>query len=125
MKLKQITIALAAFTFLAAAARADDAFDVDLKAVRDAWSIANYRTPEDRKEDAFKKLMVQSDAFVKKYPQRPEALIWDGIVLSTYAGVNGGMGALAPAKKSRERFEAALSIDEKALDAREHQIQGP
>jgi len=37
-------------------------------------------------------------------------------VLSTYAGVNGGMGALAPAKKSRERFEQALAIDDKALD---------
>lgn len=98
------------------AALAADDFDADLKAVRDGWSIANYRTPKDQQEDAFQKLMVQSAAFVDKYPKRPEALIWDGIVLSTYAGVNGGLGAMAPAKKSRERFEAALAIDDKALD---------
>lgn len=108
--------ALALFGTLGRTALAQDDFEADLKSVRDAWSIANYKTPEDQQEAAFQKVMVQSDAFVKKYPKRPEALIWDGIVLSTYAGVNGGLGAMAPAKKSRERFEAALAIDDKALD---------
>ena len=95
---------------------AQDDFDADLKAVRDAWAIANYKTPKDQQLAAFERLMVQSAAFAKKYPGRPEALIWDGIVLSTYAGVKGGIGALAPAKLSRARFEAALTIDDKAMD---------
>jgi tetratricopeptide (TPR) repeat protein len=60
--------------------------------------------------------MGQSAAFAAKYPKRAEALIWDGIVLSTYAGFNGGLGAMGPAKKSRQRFEAALAIDDTALD---------
>lgn len=98
------------------AALAQDDFDADLKAVRDAWAVTNYRTPENQKEAAFQKLMAQSTGFAAKYPKRPEALIWDGIVLSTYAGFNGGMGAMGPAKKSRERFEAALAIDDKAMD---------
>lgn len=97
-------------------AGAQDDFDADLKTLRDAWSIANYKTPEDQKEDALQKLMVQSAAFAGKYPKRPEALIWDGIVLSTYAGFNAGFGAMGPAKKSRDRFEAALAIDDKAMD---------
>jgi tetratricopeptide (TPR) repeat protein len=108
--------AVALFGLFGRAALAQDDFDADLKAVRDAWSVANYRTPKDQQEEAFKRVMVQSEAFVNKYPKRPEALIWDGIVLSTYAGVNGGLGAMAPARKSRERFEAALAIDDKALD---------
>lgn len=106
------------------AARAQDAFDAELKSILDAWAIANYQTPEDQKEDAFKKLMVKSEAFADRNPQRPEALIWDGIVLSTYAGVNGGLGALGAAKKARARFEAALAIDEAALAGSAHTSLG-
>ena len=98
-------------------ARAQDDFDADLKAVRDNWAVANYKTPKDQQLAAFEKLTAQSADFAKKFPGRPEALIWDGIVLSTYAGVKGGIGALAPAKLSRARFEAALAIDDKAMDA--------
>ncbi len=108
-------LALAGFASLAGAQSQDD-FDADLKAVRDEWAVVTYRTPESAKEDAYRKLMTHSAAFAAKYPQRPEALIWDGIVLSTYAGFNGGMGAMGPAKKSRQRFEAALAIDDKAMD---------
>lgn len=97
------------------AARAEGDFDADLKSVRDSWAIANYKTPKEQQPAAFEALMVQSAALVKKYPGRPEALIWDGIVLSTYAGVKGGLGALAPARQSRAQFEAALEIDDKAM----------
>jgi tetratricopeptide (TPR) repeat protein len=111
------TLAMAAMLQLAGRpALADDAFDAELKAVRDGWAVANYRTPKDQQEAALEKLMVQSAAFAAKYPKRPEALIWDGIVQSTYAGVNGGLGAMAPAKRARAQFEAALALDDKALD---------
>lgn len=111
---------LALVGFATAPARAQDAFDADLKAVRDAWAQANYQTPADQRLAAFEKLVAQSAAFAARYPKRPEALIWDGIVLSTYAGVKGGLGALGPAKESRARFEAALALDENALDGSAH-----
>ncbi len=101
-------------------ARAQDTFDAEMNAVRDAWAIANYRTPQDQRLAAFDKVVAQAAALSAKYPKRPEALIWDGIVLSTYAGVKGGLGALGPAKQARARFEAALAIDEKALDGSAH-----
>lgn len=102
------------------AAQADEAFDTGLKAVRDAWAIANYRTAPGDRPAAFDKLAAQSAAFVAKYPKRPEALIWDGIVLSTYAGVKGGLGALGLAKDAHAQLQAALAIDEKALDGSAH-----
>lgn len=116
--------ALAYLSLSGAPALAQDDFDADLKSVRDAWAVANYRTPEKERPAAFETLVAQSNAFATKYPQRPEALIWDGIVLSTYAGVKGGLGALDPAKKSRARFEAALAIDETALDGSAHTSLG-
>jgi tetratricopeptide (TPR) repeat protein len=116
--------ALAVVSLSGASAFAEDAFDAELKSVRDAWAIANYRTPEKERTAAFEALVAQSNGFAMKYPRRPEALIWDGIVLSTYAGVKGGLGALGPAKAARERFETALAIDEAAMDGSAHTSLG-
>ena len=90
--------------------------DSELSAIQQAWAKANYETPEgDVREQAFEQLNTRTAAFVEKYPQRAEPLIWQGIVLSTYAGVKGGFGALSLAKKSRAALEAAIKIDPQAL----------
>lgn len=102
------------------AANADAGFDAGLKAVRDNWAIAKYRTAPKDRAAAFERLATQSTALVAKYPERAEALIWDGIVLSTWAGEKGGLGALGLAKDARDRLQAALAIDEKALDGSAH-----
>jgi tetratricopeptide (TPR) repeat protein len=104
----------------ALAARAEDAFDADLNALRDAWAIASYQTPKDQRQAAFEKLRAQATALATKYPKRAEALIWDGIVLSGYAGIRGGLGALGPAKEAKARFEAALALDENVLGGAAH-----
>lgn len=109
---------------LVGAAQCEEPFDTDLAAVRDDWGIANYRTPPAEREAAFEKLIARAAATTAKYPGRPEPLIWEGIVLSTYAGVKGGMGALGPAKQARAKFEAALAIDERALDGSAHTSLG-
>ncbi len=101
-------------------ANADAVFDAGLKAVRDNWAIAKYRTAPKDRPAAFEHLSTQSAALVAKYPRSPEALIWDGIVLSTYAGEKSGLGALGLAKDARDRLQAALDIDEKALDGSAH-----
>ena len=41
-------------------------------------------------------------------PTRAEALIWEGIIESSYAGAKGGLGALGLAKEARGNLEAAL-----------------
>ena len=101
--------------------RADDAFDTELRAIQDGWAVANYQTTgKEAKNAAFEKLAAQASAFTAKHPQRPEPLIWEGIVLSTWAGAKGGLGALGLAKDSRARLEAALKIDENALNGSAH-----
>ena len=47
---------------------------------------------------------------------RAEALIWEGIIESSYAGAKGGLGALSLCKEARGNLEAALKLDPKALD---------
>ena len=70
----------------------------------------------DEKEKAFEGLADEAEQFVAHYPGRAEPLIWQGIVLSTYAGAKGGLGALGLVKEARKSLEAALEIDPDALD---------
>ena len=107
-----LVLALSA-TLGSGAALAD--FDADLLAIQTRWADANYSPKGDAREAAFDKLMADAAAFTARNPGRAEPLIWEGIVLSTTAGVKGGLGALGLAKDSKAKLEAALKIDPKAL----------
>lgn len=98
----------------AVAAPAD--FDAELAAIQQDWAVANYKTSGSDQKRAFEALAQRAAAFSKANPGRAEPLVWEGIVLSTYAGAKGGLGALGLAKQSRARLEAAMKIDPKALD---------
>ena len=97
------------------AARAD-AFDDELLAIQTRWAEIQYQTAEKEKADAFEILRDRSQRFAAAHPERPEAKIWDGIVLSTWAGAKGGLGALSLVKQARQDFEQAIAVDERSLD---------
>lgn len=88
----------------------------ELAQIQQRWAEIQYQTPEQEKEKAFEELATEAKAFVERYPDRAEPLIWQGIVLSTYAGAKGGLGALGLVKEARASLEAALDIDPEALD---------
>src|SRR5690606_28730610 len=71
---------------------------------------------KDRQLEAIHKLEVQAASVTGKYPGKAEPKIWEGIILSTDAGIVKGMSALGKVKKAKELFETALKIDPKALD---------
>jgi tetratricopeptide (TPR) repeat protein len=92
------------------------AFDEELAIIQRDWAKANYElTDATVRQQAFEKLSARAHAFSAQNPDRAEPLIWEGIVLSTYAGAKGGLGALGLAKKSRAALESALKIDPDAL----------
>ncbi len=90
--------------------------ETELPDVQQRWADIQYQLPENQREKAFEGLATEVEAFVAQYPDRAEPLIWQGIVLSTYAGAKGGLGALGLVKDARKSLEAALAIDEGALD---------
>ena len=103
-------------TLTAGAAAPDPAFDAELLSIQQAWAKANYETPAgDARKEAFDALEKRAEAFAKQHPGRAEALIWEGIIESSYAGAKGGLGALGLAKEARSSLEAALKIDPTAL----------
>lgn len=88
----------------------------DVGPLQQRWAEIKYRTPEDKQAAAFEQLAQQADQAVQKNAGAAEPLIWKGIILSTWAGAKGGLGALSLCKQARASFEEALKIDPQALD---------
>lgn len=84
--------------------------------VRDRWAEVNYVVPKAQREAAFEALAKQAAAARAAQPKDANALIWEGIVLSSYAGERGGLGAMGLAKQARADFEQAIKLDPTALD---------
>lgn len=97
---------------VASAASVED----EVLAIQHEWAHIQYQLPEGQREAAFEKLEGKADQLVKANPDRAEPRIWDGIVLSTWAGASGGLGALGLVKRARRQFEKAIDIDPSSLD---------
>ena len=102
---------------LSAAAPANPAFDTELLSIQQAWARVNYEMPAgDERARAFDELEKRAENFTHQNPARPDALIWEGIIESSYAGAKGGLGALSLCKEARGNLETALKLDPTALD---------
>jgi tetratricopeptide (TPR) repeat protein len=87
-----------------------------LDELRSNWAIANYELTGDAQIKAYEALIVQANAAVAQHPDSAELLVWNGIIKSAFAGVKGGLGALAYAKEAKKSLEASLDINDKVLD---------
>ena len=87
----------------------------DVAPLQQRWAEVQYQTPEDARADAFEQLATQAEQVVAQNKGAAEPLIWQGIILSTWAGAKGGMGALKLCKQAKASFEEAMKIDPKAL----------
>lgn len=86
-----------------------------LQHLQGRWAEINYQVPEKQREQAFAALAAEAETAVRQ-EAAPELLIWRGIILSTYAGAKGGLGALDLVKQSKASLEQALAQNDKALD---------
>lgn len=108
--------ALAATLQMATSTAGESDFESELLAIAQAWDHANFEIPDaNHKRNAFEVLRTQAAAFAQHHPERAEPLVWEGIILSSYAGAKGGLGALSLAKGAREHLLAALKIAPEAL----------
>jgi tetratricopeptide (TPR) repeat protein len=80
------------------------------------WAKVTYHTPDAGKEAAFVPLIAYSQQVTESFPGRAEPLIWQAIILSSAAKVEGGLGGLSKAKEARDLLLAAEKINPSALD---------
>ena len=86
-----------------------------LQTLQERWAEINYQLPKAEREKAFASLSEQAQKAVAAEPKAAELHIWHGIILSTYAGAKGGLGALGLVKQAKASLEQGLALDPKAL----------
>jgi tetratricopeptide (TPR) repeat protein len=114
-----ISILLASTGFpLLAAARAADAVDAEVHRLQSTWESIKFGVPEgDEQTRQMNALGDDADAVVAKFPDRPEVLIWDGIITSERASMAGAFSALGLAERARDILEQAYKMAPAKLDA--------
>lgn len=80
------------------------------------WAEIKYSLPQDQQSQAFRQLGDHAEQLVERHPEAAELHIWAGIIRSTEAGVNGGLGALALVKEAKQELETALELNPLALE---------
>ncbi len=88
----------------------------EIGALASAWDSANFTKEGEAKEKALAGLAERARQLSAAWPNRAEPLIWEGIVLSSWAGAKGGLGALDLVKQARDRLQRAEQLDPKALN---------
>ena len=86
-----------------------------LNSIQQSWAHIQYELPEGQRTAAFEKLAAQASSFKQERQTVAEAWIWSGIVTSSWAGAQGGLGALGKVKDAKADLEKALALDPKAL----------
>jgi tetratricopeptide (TPR) repeat protein len=97
------------------AASAPDDLDQGIRALQNDWAVIQYQTPANQRETRFEALSQQAHALTERFAAKAEPHIWEGIILSSWAGAKGGLGALGLAKQAKAEYETAIQIDSKAL----------
>lgn len=115
--MKKWILCVLAVLLAANVAAADEVQQLDpaIVQLQHDWAKANYKTPDDQKEAAFKALADRAHQVTAASPNKAEAMIWEAIVLSGYAKAKGGLGALKFAEQARDLLIASLKLDPNAL----------
>lgn len=86
-----------------------------LQQIQTRWAEINYQLPATQREQAFARLASDTERALQASPAATELRIWHAIVLSTWAGAKGGLGALSLVKQAKGELEQALQEDDQAL----------
>ena len=87
----------------------------DIAPLQQRWAEIQYQLPDNQKSAAFEALSAQAEQALAQEPDDAALLIWRGIILSSWAGAEGGLGALGKVKEAKSLFEHALQVDPQAL----------
>jgi tetratricopeptide (TPR) repeat protein len=105
-------LALLAVPLAASAATVEES----VRELQQAWEQVNYKTPAKEREKRFEALATRAHQVSESFAGRAEPLVWEGIILSSWAGEKGGLGGLSLVKQAKALYESAIQIDGAVLD---------
>jgi tetratricopeptide (TPR) repeat protein len=80
------------------------------------WEAIRYQSPAAEREKGFEALAAKAHKASEAFPGRAEPLVWEGIIVSSWAGEKGGLGALGLVKQAKALYESAIAIDGSVLE---------
>jgi tetratricopeptide (TPR) repeat protein len=86
------------------------------KELQAQWDVVKYQTSGKEREKEFKKLVELAKQTEASHPNDAEVLVWEAIILSSYAGEKGGLGALSLVKEAKATLEKAEKLNASILD---------
>ncbi|TPG17686.1 tetratricopeptide repeat protein [Variovorax guangxiensis] len=112
-----LAASFAAFALLpalpASAATVNDA----VSELQHDWEAIRYQSPAAEREKGFEALTAKAHKVSEAFPGRAEPLVWEGIIVSSWAGEKGGLGALGLVKQAKALYESAIAIDGSVLES--------
>ena len=115
MKKINLLITIFALFFITTKAQAAAMEDAILD-LQQRWAVVKYKDVGDQQKTAIKDLSAKAEEVANAYPAQAEPLIWQAIIVSTDAGITGGINALSKVKQARDLLLKAEKINPKALD---------
>ena len=109
--LSRLLIAAALGSTLALAPLNASAFEGEVFSLKNRWEHTVTEMPANQREETLKALASEAEQLASQHPNEAEVLIWQGIVLASYARERGGLGALGTAGDARDVLERAIEID--------------
>ena len=109
--LSRLLIAAALGSTLALAPLNASAFEGEVFSLKNRWEHTVTEMGANQREGTLKALASEAEQLASQHPNEAEVLIWQGIVLASYARERGGLGALGTAGDARDVLERAIEID--------------
>ncbi|MWJ26928.1 hypothetical protein GPM19_01660 [Halomonas sp. ZH2S] len=87
------------------------AYENALFSLKNRWENSTTQLAETQRREALKALADEMEVLAEQHPDEADVLIWQGIVLASYAREQSGLGALGSAGDARDVLERALELD--------------
>ncbi|WP_249976486.1 TRAP transporter TatT component family protein [Vreelandella olivaria] len=107
----RLLIAAALGSTLALAPLTAIAYESELFSLKNRWEHTVTEMPANQRESTLRSLAGEAEQLASQNPNEADVLIWQGIVLASYARERGGLGALGTAGDARDVLERAIEID--------------
>ncbi|MFG6666853.1 TRAP transporter TatT component family protein [Halomonas sp. HNIBRBA4712] len=96
---------------LALSPLAASAYQDELFSLKNRWEHTVTDLPANQRQGTLEALSSEAATLAEQNPNSADVLVWQGIILASYARERSGLGALGTAKDARAVLERAIEID--------------